>query len=201
VNVPGIAVQLPALTSKDIDDIQFGIQNGIDFIAASFPRKAQDIIEVRKLVEEAGADIKIIAKIESREGIENVDGILNVADGIMVARGDLGVEIPAEDVPVCQKEIIAKCNEQGKIVIVATQMLDAMIRQPRPTRAEASDVANAILDGADAIMLSGETAAGSFPVRAVQTMDKIARKTESILFKTNVPPKKSIILPMRSGIL
>lgn len=186
VNVPGVAVQLPALTTKDVEDIRFGINNDIDFIAASFTRKAADIIEVRKLIEEAGSDVKIIAKIESREGIENIDGILSVADGVMVARGDLGVEIPVEDVPVCQKEIIAKCNELGKIVIVATQMLDSMIRQPRPTRAEASDVANAILDGADAIMLSGETAAGSFPVEAVQTMDRIARKTESIFFKNNL---------------
>ena len=190
VNVPGVAVQLPALTDKDVEDIQFGIKNDLDFIAASFTRKAADIIEVRKLVEEAGSDIKIIAKIENREGIENIDSILGVADGIMIARGDLGVEIPVEDVPVYQKEIIAKCNELGKIVIVATQMLDSMIRQPRPTRAEASDVANAILDGADAIMLSGETAAGSFPVEAVQTMDKIARKTESIFFKSNVPARK-----------
>lgn len=190
VNVPGISIQLPALTQKDIDDINFGIQNGIDFIAASFARKASDILEVRKLVEDAGADVKIIAKIENQEGITNLDGILEVADGIMVARGDLGVEIPVEDVPMYQKEIITKCNALGKIVIVATQMLDSMIRQPRPTRAEASDVANAILDGTDAIMLSGETAAGSFPVEAVQTMDKIARKTESIYFKSNIPLKK-----------
>jgi len=190
VNVPGISIQLPALTQKDIDDINFGLQQGIDFIAASFARKASDILEVRRLVEDAGADVKIIAKIENEEGIENMDSILEVADGIMVARGDLGVEIPAEDVPMYQKEMIGKCNALGKIVIVATQMLDSMIRQPRPTRAEASDVANAILDGTDAIMLSGETAAGSFPVEAVQMMDKIARKTESFFFKTNVPPKK-----------
>ncbi|NLI93991.1 MAG: pyruvate kinase [Peptococcaceae bacterium] len=190
VNVPGISIQLPALTEKDIEDINFGLRNDIDFIAASFARKASDILEVRKLVEEAEADVKIIAKIENQEGIANVDSILDVADGIMVARGDLGVEIPVEDVPMHQKEIISKCNALGKIVIVATQMLDSMIRQPRPTRAEASDVANAILDGTDAIMLSGETAAGSFPVEAVQTMDKIARKTESIFFKTNISPKK-----------
>lgn len=190
VNVPGISIQLPALTQKDIDDINFGLEQGIDFIAASFARKASDILEVRRLVEDADADVKIIAKIENEEGIENMDGILEVADGIMVARGDLGVEIPAEDVPMYQKELIGKCNALGKIVIVATQMLDSMIRQPRPTRAEASDVANAILDGTDAIMLSGETAAGSFPVEAVQMMDKIARKTESFFFKSNVPPKK-----------
>ena len=182
VNVPGISVQLPALTQKDIDDINFGIRNKVDFIAASFARKASDILEVRKLVEDAGSDVKIIAKIENEEGLANIDSILEVADGVMVARGDLGVEIPVEDVPIYQKELITKCNTLGKIVIVATQMLDSMIRQPRPTRAEASDVANAILDGTDAIMLSGETAAGSFPVEAVQTMDKIARKTESIFF-------------------
>jgi pyruvate kinase len=185
-----VSIQLPALTQKDIDDINFGLQNDIDFIAASFARKASDILEVRKLVEDAGLDVKIIAKIENQEGIDNMDGILDVADGIMVARGDLGVEIPVEDVPMYQKELVNKCNALGKIVIVATQMLDSMIRQPRPTRAEASDVANAILDGTDAIMLSGETAAGSFPVEAVKTMDKIARKTESFFFKTNVPPKK-----------
>lgn len=190
VNVPGISIQLPPLTQKDIEDINFGLSNDIDFIAASFARKASDVLEVRKLVENAGANTKIIAKIENQEGITNMESILEVADGIMVARGDLGVEIPVEDVPLYQKELIAKCNTLGKIVIVATQMLDSMIRQPRPTRAEASDVANAILDGTDAIMLSGETAAGSFPVEAVQTMDKIARKTESIYFKSNVPAKK-----------
>ncbi|RNC28808.1 MAG: Pyruvate kinase [Candidatus Dichloromethanomonas elyunquensis] len=190
VNVPGISIQLPALTEKDIDDVNFGLQNGIDFIAASFARKASDILEVRRLVEKADADVKIIAKIESQEGIDNVDSILDVADGIMVARGDLGVEVPVEDVPMYQKEIIAKCNGLGKIVIVATQMLDSMIRQPRPTRAEASDVANAILDGTDAIMLSGETAAGTFPVEAVQTMDKIACKTETMFFKSSIPPQK-----------
>ncbi len=190
VNVPGVSIQLPALTQKDIDDINFGLQKGIDFIAASFARKASDIIEVRKLVEAAGKDVKIIAKIENEEGIVNMDSILEVVDGIMVARGDLGVEIPAEDVPMYQKELINKCNALGKIVIVATQMLDSMIRQPRPTRAEASDVANAILDGTDAIMLSGETAAGSYPIEAIKMMDKIARKTESFFFKANISPKK-----------
>ncbi len=190
VNVPGLSLKLPALTQKDIDDIHFGLENNIDFIAASFTRKAADILEVRKLAEDAGSNVAIIAKIENIEGIANVDSILNVVDGIMVARGDLGVEVPVEDVPLYQKEIICKCNSFGKIVIVATQMLDSMIRQPRPTRAEASDVANAILDGTDAIMLSGETAVGAFPVEAVQTMDKIARKAESILFKNNILAKK-----------
>jgi pyruvate kinase len=190
VNVPGASIKLPALMPKDINDIQFGLRNGIDFIAASFARKASDILEVRKIVEEANAAVKIIAKIESHEGIRNIDSIMEVADGIMVARGDLGVEIPVEEVPIYQKEIIEKCNALGKTVIVATQMLESMTHQPRPTRAEASDVANAILDGTDAIMLSGETAAGEFPVEAVQTMDKIARKAEGIFFKTSIPLEK-----------
>lgn len=182
VNVPGVPIQLPAVTEKDISDIRFGIDQGIDFIAASFTRKAADIIAVRKIVEEAKANVKIIAKIESREGLDNLDSILEVADGLMVARGDLGVEIPVEEVPVAQKEMIHKCHLLGKPVIVATQMLDSMIRNPRPTRAEASDVANAILDGTDAIMLSGETAAGQYPVEAVVMMDKIARHTEPRYF-------------------
>ncbi|MDA8227958.1 MAG: pyruvate kinase [Desulfitobacterium hafniense] len=183
VNVPGAPIELPAVTQKDIDDIKFGLNQGIDFIAASFTRKAADILAVRRIVEESGHQITIIAKIESQEGIENLDSILEVADGLMVARGDLGVEIPVEEVPVYQKEMIKKCRLLGKPVIVATQMLDSMIRQPRPTRAEASDVANAILDGTDAIMLSGETAAGQFPIEAVKMMDKIARRTESTLDK------------------
>lgn len=179
VNVPESDISLPALSDQDLLDIRFGLSQGIDFIAASFTRKAEDIIAVRRVVEEAGASVKIIAKIESREGIRNIDAILEAADGLMVARGDLGVELPVEEVPVYQKEMIHKANLLGKPVIVATQMLDSMIRQPRPTRAEASDVANAILDGADAIMLSGETAAGRFPVEAVKMMDKIARRIES----------------------
>lgn len=178
VNVPGAPIDLPAVTEKDIADIRFGISQGIDFIAASFTRKAADVLAVRRVVEEMGANVHIIAKIESQEGITNLDAILEVADGLMVARGDLGVEIPVEEVPIKQKEMIRKCNLLGKPVIVATQMLDSMIRQPRPTRAEASDVANAILDGTDAIMLSGETAAGQFPIEAVRIMDKIAQRTE-----------------------
>lgn len=187
VNVPGIPIQLPAVTDKDREDILFGIHQGIDFIAASFTRKASDILAVRRIVEEQGANIKIIAKIESREGILNLDSILEVADGLMVARGDLGVEIPVEEVPIHQKDMIKKCHTLGKPVIVATQMLDSMIRNPRPTRAEASDVANAILDGTDAIMLSGETAAGSYPVEAVQMMNKIALQTESHYFDGRSP--------------
>lgn len=178
VNTPNALIDLPAVTERDIKDIQFGISQEVDFIAASFTRKALNILDVRKVVEEMGASVQIIAKIESREGLDNLDAILEVADGLMVARGDLGVEIPVEEVPVRQKEMIRKCNLLGKPVIVATQMLDSMIRQPRPTRAEASDVANAILDGTDAIMLSGETAAGLYPLEAVRMMDKIARRTE-----------------------
>lgn len=178
VNVPGTVIDLPAVTEKDIEDIRFGISQGIDFIAASFTRKAADVLAVRRVVEEMGAEVHIIAKIESQEGLTNLDAILEVADGLMVARGDLGVEIPVEEVPIKQKEMIRKCNLLGKPVIVATQMLDSMIRQPRPTRAEASDVANAIWDGTDAIMLSGETAAGHFPIEAVRIMDKIAQRTE-----------------------
>ncbi len=181
VNVPGVRIQLPGITSKDAEDILFGLEQGIDFIAASFVRKKEDVLEIRKLLEEQGADIPIIAKIENQEGLDNLDFILEVADGLMVARGDLGVEIPAEEVPLVQKRMIRQCNLLGKPVITATQMLDSMQRNPRPTRAEASDVANAILDGTDAIMLSGETAAGKYPVEAVETMARIASRTESAL--------------------
>ncbi len=184
VNVPGAPILLPAVMDKDVADIRFGLEQGIDFIAASFCRKAEDILAVRRIVEEAGANVHIIAKIESTEGLRNLDAILEVADSLMVARGDLGVEIPVEEVPIRQKEIIAKCNALGKPVIVATQMLDSMIRHPRPTRAEASDVANAIIDGTDAVMLSGETAAGQFPIEAVKMMDKIAVRTESTFLGT-----------------
>lgn len=194
VNVPGANIDLPAVTEQDIDDIRFGISQGIDFIAASFTRKALDVLAVRKVIEEMGADVHIIAKIESQEGLTNLDAILDVADGLMVARGDLGVEIPVEEVPINQKDMIRKCNLLGKPVIVATQMLDSMIRQPRPTRAEASDVANAIMDGTDAIMLSGETAAGLFPVEAVKMMDKIAKRTEqtSLVNQANRHPQLNV---------
>lgn len=181
VNLPGISVNLPGITEKDAADIRFGIEQHIDFIAASFVRKPDDVLEIRQVIEEMGADIHIISKIENREGIDNLDEILDISDGVMVARGDLGVEIPAEEVPVLQKEMIQKCNHLGKPVITATQMLDSMQRNPRPTRAEASDIANAIFDGTDAIMLSGETASGKYPVEAVQTMDRIASTTEESL--------------------
>ena len=179
VNVPNVKINLPAITQKDIDDIVFGIQNGIDFIAASFIRKAADVIEIRKILETHGAnDIHIISKIENQEGVDNLEEILEVSDGLMVARGDLGVEIPTELVPLVQKRMIQMCNAEGKPVITATQMLDSMMRNPRPTRAETTDVANAIFDGTDAVMLSGETAAGKYPLESVKTMAKIARAAE-----------------------
>lgn len=181
VNVPGVQVNLPGITAKDAEDIEFGISQGLDFIAASFVRKAADILEIRQILERHNVKIDVIAKIENQEGVDNVDEILAVADGLMVARGDLGVEIPAEEVPLVQKRLIYKCNELGKPVITATQMLDSMQRNPRPTRAEASDVANAIFDGTDAIMLSGETAAGKYPVESVATMERIAVRTEQEL--------------------
>lgn len=180
VNIPNSKVKLPAITEKDISDIKFGIENGIDYIAASFIRKSQDVLDIRKILEENnGNDIKIISKIESQEGVDNLDEIINTSDGIMVARGDLGVEIQTEIMPIVQKEIIKKTSLAGKPVITATQMLDSMIRNPRPTRAEVTDVANAILDGSDAVMLSGETAAGNYPVNAVKVMNDIAINTEN----------------------
>ena len=192
VNVPGVSIKLPGITLKDTEDIRFGLREGIDFIAASFVRKAADVLEIRKVVEQEGCeDVQIIAKIENQEGLDNLDDILDVADGVMVARGDLGVEVPAEDVPLIQKMIIEKCNRRGKVVITATQMLDSMQRNPRPTRAEVADVANAILDGTDAVMLSGETAIGKYPVEAVRTMARIAERTEQDLKYTEWLAKQS----------
>ncbi len=180
INVPGAHLSIPFLSKQDAADIRFGLQNEVDFIAASFTRCAADILEIRKLLgHEPGEDPLIIAKIENRQGVENVDEILRVSDGIMVARGDLGVEIPLEDVPVIQKQLIHKGYSSGRPVITATQMLDSMMQNPRPTRAEATDVANAIYDGTSAIMLSGETAAGKYPVEAVKTMVRIAVRTEA----------------------
>lgn len=195
LNAPSIKINLPALTDKDISDIKFGVENGIDFIAASFIRKADDVLAIRKVLEECGGEsVQIISKIESEEGVENLDSIIEVSDAIMVARGDLGVEVSNEKVPLVQKDMIRKCNLLGKPVITATQMLDSMIRNPRPTRAEVNDVANAILDGSDAIMLSGETAAGKYPLQAVETMKRIALHIEtSIDFKKAVESRKEWI--------
>lgn len=186
VNIPNAKLKLPAITEKDREDIIFGINEGVDFIAASFVRNAEAIREIRKILNDCNSDVTIIAKIENAEGLENIDEIIEEADGIMVARGDLGVEVPSEVVPYIQKTIIQKCNDAFKPVITATQMLDSMIRNPRPTRAEATDVANAIYDGTDAIMLSGETAAGKYPVEALRMMVKIAKETESHLDYTNI---------------
>ncbi len=175
LNVPNVELNFPYITEKDYDDIVFGIQQGFDLIAASFTRTADDIKQIRNILEEHGGQrIRIIAKIENRQGVDNIDSILRVADGVMVARGDLGVELPFEDVPIVQKMLIKKSYNTGKQAITATQMLDSMISRPRPTRAEAADVANAIYDGTSAVMLSGETAVGKYPVKAVETMVKIA---------------------------
>jgi len=197
VNLPDKKLNLPSLIDKDIADLEFGIRHNLDYVAASFVRSGKDVLEIRKIIERENSDMDIIAKIENAEGVENIEEILELADGVMVARGDLGVEIPPEEVPVVQKQIIKKANLKGKPVITATQMLDSMIRNPRPTRAEASDVANAILDGTDAIMLSGETAAGKYPLLAVVMMDRIARKTEKEMgfFEKNenfIPLKNTI---------
>lgn len=193
VNLPGVVANLPAVTEKDVADILFAVEHGLDFIAASFVRTASDVLDVRRVLEEHNSEIQIIAKIENHQGVENIDEILKVADGIMVARGDMGVEIPTEEVPLIQKMIIQKCNKVGKPVITATQMLDSMINNPRPTRAEATDVANAIFDGTDAIMLSGETASGKYPVEAVEMMDKIGVRTERALGFEEILGRKEIV--------
>lgn len=190
VNVPGVNINLPSITEKDIKDIMFGIKHKVDFIAASFVRQAADVLAIKEILEQYDAYIDIISKIENQAGVENIEEILKVSDGIMVARGDLGVEIPPEEVPLFQKQIIKRCNEEGKPVITATQMLDSMIRNPRPTRAEASDVANAIFDGTDAVMLSGETAAGSYPLEAVKMMATIAARAEKALMEEGLSGKK-----------
>lgn len=181
VNVPGAILSMPYISEVDRSDIMFGCDMGFDYLAASFVRSKEDVLEVRKIIEESGSHMKIIAKIESMQGIRNLEEILEVSDGIMVARGDLGVEIPMEEVPVVQKKMIKMAEAQGKHVITATQMLESMIKNPRPTRAEATDIANAIYDGTTAIMLSGETAAGLYPIEAVKTMARIAERTEQAI--------------------
>lgn len=181
VAAPGISLGLPAVSEQDAKDILFGIENDMDFVAASFIQRASDVEEIRDLIVKNGGHMEIISKIENLEGVKNIDEIIAVSDGIMVARGDLGVEIPAQDVPIIQKDIIKKCNAVGKPVVVATQMLESMTVNPRPTRAEVSDVGNAILDGADVIMLSGETASGKYPVEAATMMKQIALRIEESL--------------------
>lgn len=179
VAVPGIPIKLPALSETDIKDIEFGISQNMDWIAASFIQRGSDVVSIRKVLEKHGSSIKIMSKVESRTAIDNIDDIIRMSDGVMVARGDLGVEVPAEEVPALQKMVIRKCRQAGKPVVTATQMLESMMNNPRPTRAETSDIANAILDGTDGIMLSGETAGGMYPVEAVETMARVAVYTES----------------------
>lgn len=195
VNVPNVELSMPFINEKDYSDILFGIENDFDFIAASFTRTADDILEIRKILEEKnGNNINIIAKIENKQGVDNIDEIIRVSDGIMVARGDMGVEIPLEDVPVIQKMIIEKVYKAGKQVITATQMLDSMMKNPRPTRAEATDVANAVYDGTSAIMLSGETAAGAYPIEALRTMVKIAIRTEQDIDYGTLMRKRDVMI-------
>ncbi len=187
LNIPGVLLNLDFISEKDYEDIIWGCKNNVDFIAASFVRRARDIQEIKDIIRHYGnPQIQIIAKIENKEGVENIDEIIAISDGIMIARGDLGVEVPAEDVPVIQKSIINKCLEQGKISVTATQMLESMIEHPRPTRAEVSDVANAIYDGTDAIMLSGESAIGHYPVESVKIMNAIANRIEAQLDRKEI---------------
>lgn len=187
INVPGVKLNLDFISKKDYEDIKWACDNNVDFIAASFVRRASDIQEIRNIMKYSGnSDIQIIAKIENKEGVANIDEIIDIADGIMIARGDLGVEVPAEEVPVIQKDIINKCLAAGKISVTATQMLESMIEHPRPTRAEVSDVANAIYDGTDAIMLSGESAIGQYPIESVETMARIAHRIEEMVDRKEV---------------
>ena len=194
INVPGVSLDIPAVTAKDLSDLAFGIENGIDFLALSFIQQASDLIPLKHAMQIKGIDIPIIAKIEKHEALNNIDEIIEMADGIMIARGDLGVEIPLERVPVTQKMIIEKAGIRGKPVITATQMLESMMENARPTRAEVTDVANAIFDGTDAVMLSGETAIGKYPVQAVEMMDRIARETETVL------PYEEILRQRRAAV-
>ncbi|MCB0278364.1 MAG: pyruvate kinase, partial [Calditrichaeota bacterium] len=190
INLPNTKLNVPALTDKDKSDLDFAIHHDIDYVALSFVREPDDLHEIINIIESHDKFIPVISKIEKPEAVKNITKILELSWGIMVARGDLGVELPVEDVPLIQKSIVQKCNKLGKPVIIATQMLDSMIRNPRPTRAEASDVANAVLDGADAVMLSGETAAGKYPLESVQTMDKIIKRTENRFFANRELKKK-----------
>ncbi|MCQ2791947.1 MAG: pyruvate kinase [Bacilli bacterium] len=197
VNVPNIPIGMDFMSKKDKDDLLFGIQNNVDFVAASFTRSKQDISEMRKFLDDnGGSKIEIIAKIENHEGVKNFRDILTVADGLMVARGDLGVEIPFKDIPAVQKRMVGYCNKHGKIAIIATQMLESMINSPRPTRAEVSDVANAIFDGASAVMLSGETASGNYPYEAVKTMSDISKSA----FKSSYNKKTDIDLSEKADV-
>lgn len=196
INLPGVKMSVPSLTEKDRGDLLVGLDVGVDFIALSFVRHEKDLIELQEILDANGANVPIIAKIEKPEALENLQGILDHCTGVMVARGDLGVEVPLESIPVHQKEIIAAANRKGKLVITATQMLDSMERNPRPTRAEVTDVANAIIDGTDAIMLSGETSVGRFPVEAVQTMKRIAHEVETSQY---VQPRPATDVPARPG--
>ena len=194
VNVPGVSTKLPGITEKDEQDIRFGCKQGIDFVAASFVRTKENVLEVRRILKEEGCEhVQIIPKVECQECVDNIESVIEVSDGIMIARGDLGVEVPAEQVPIIQKNIINLCNKAGKFVITATQMLDSMQKNPRPTRAEVSDVANAIFDGTDAIMLSGESAAGKYPVESVETMAKIAKRTEDMQDYSTIITERSKI--------
>jgi pyruvate kinase len=196
INLPHTKLAISALTEKDRNDMEFAIAQKVDFFALSFVKRVQDVEECRYFMKFRGADIPIFAKIEKREAVDNLEAILEVSDGIMVARGDLGVEIPLEEVPVIQKRIIALCNREGKPVITATQMLESMIRNFRPTRAEAADVANAILDGTDAVMLSAETAAGDYPLESVQVMRRIASATEGQIIPRDFPLARGADIPM-----
>ncbi|MCL1988544.1 MAG: pyruvate kinase [Firmicutes bacterium] len=192
VNIPDVYVNLPALTEQDIIDLKFGIKMGFDYVAASFIRSANDVLKIKEILSEnGGSHMRVIAKIESRDGVNNVDSILEVADGIMVARGDLGVEIPPEEVPLVQKTLIKRANLMGKMVVTATQMLESMTKNPRPTRAEANDVANAIFEGTDVIMLSGETANGQYPIESIAMMARIAKQAESSREHFNILEEES----------